>query len=730
MYKLFVVSLILMVSGSLFAYTTPDRSITAYMTGETPTIDGVEEALWKDVIAYSVARPDTSTEFCPLESGDDYAGWFKVTWDPNNLYFFFNVIDDTLYMDPNSGDNDKIELFFDADASGGLTKEDYEATYGASQGWWFDAEEDPSRVYDENCSQWVFELDINSNITATQGPGLSWPGMEGSLFPTDGIVWDVNMCADGRGYTMEIKIPFESLKAITPAAAGDQLGMNIQINDFDVPGERAFYDWIEDYPNASWRNPAVFGLVTLSDLAPGDEYAMQVGVAGANPVIDGILDEIWQYAMPRAVVIPDTSTEFCPLESGNDYSGWFRAMWDADNLYFFFNVIDDTLYMDPNSGDNDKIELFFDADASGGLTQEEYEATHGACQGWWFNADEDPSRVYDENCSQWVFELDINSNITATQGPGLSWPGMEGSLFPTDGIVWDVNMCADGRGYTMEIKIPFESLKAISPAAAGDQLGMNIQVNDFDAPGERAFYDWRHIWDNASWRNPANFGILVLDPMEIMGIDVVAHWLFDDSLSDATGNGHDGVAMNGASVAAGALLLDGNQQYVEVADDPAFDLTDAFTITAVVQMIATDDRRPIITKEQNPDGSRGWNCWIQDGEPRMQLMDGVKWADTGDVGQSKLTVTSGTTLEAGMTYHLAFVYDSAGPEQIYVDGVLQVSEDVVTGTLHTNEQPVRIGAYIWDPAGYQKYFAGLIDDIRVYDRVLTQAEIEALINAE
>jgi hypothetical protein len=221
----------------------------------------------------------------------------------------------------------------------------------------------------------------------------------------------------------------------------------------------------------------------------------------------------------------------------------------------------------------------------------------------------------------------------------------------------------------------------------------------------------------AGYRAPVDIGPLV------------AYWPFDATLNDVTGNGHDGTAMNGASIVDGALVLDGNQQqYVEVAHDPALNLTDAFTITAFVQLDAADDRRSIITKEQTPDGSRGWNCWIQSGEPQMQLMDGEKWADTGDIGQSKFAVKSGTMLDAGTWYHLAFVYDSAGPEQIYVDGVLQVSEDVVTGTLHANVQPVRIGAYIWDPAGYQKYFAGSIDDVRVYNRVLTQAEVETVMS--
>jgi hypothetical protein len=211
--------------------------------------------------------------------------------------------------------------------------------------------------------------------------------------------------------------------------------------------------------------------------------------------------------------------------------------------------------------------------------------------------------------------------------------------------------------------------------------------------------------------------------------NLVAYYAFENNAQDGSGNGHDGVAVNDALIDS-ALVLDGNQQYVEVTDDPAFDLTDAFTITAFVTLDAANDRRPVITKEHAPDDSRGWNCWIQDGEPRMQLMDGDKWAETGDVGQSKLTVKSGATLEAGTQYHLAFVYNSAGPEQIYVDGVLHVSEDVVTGHLHVNEQPVRIGAYIWDVGVYHKYLAGSIDDVRVYDRVLNQAEIGALMIAE
>jgi hypothetical protein len=209
--------------------------------------------------------------------------------------------------------------------------------------------------------------------------------------------------------------------------------------------------------------------------------------------------------------------------------------------------------------------------------------------------------------------------------------------------------------------------------------------------------------------------------------NLVAHWTFDGTLDDATGNGHDGAAINGATTAGGVLILNGDQQYVEVAHDPALNLSNAFTIATFVRLDAANDRRPVITKEHAPDASRGWNCWIQDGEPRMQLMDGVKWADTGDVGQSKLTVKSGIVLEEKTVHHLAFVYDSDGAEKIYVDGVLVAAADVVTGTLNENEEPVRIGAYIWDVGVYHKYLAGSLDDLRIYDRVLSAPEIMAIV---
>jgi hypothetical protein len=510
-----------MLSPSLFAgVATPDREITVFKTSVAPAIDGMEDDLWQDVVAYAVTQPDESTEYWELESGEDYAAWFKMTWDDENVYLFCWIMDDELFSDE-TADNDKIEFFFDADASGGITQEEYEldfaAEYGAAASWWFENYDGQTHVFDENCSQWVFEIDMPDNITGTQGPGLAWPGMAGSRFPTEGIVYQL-IEANG-GYTFEAAFPWQSLQASMPMTEGDRFGFNLQINDFDIAGERAFYNWIKDVPNANWCDPSVFGTVVLSDMSPTDGVSVMVGMAGTTPVIDGVMDEIWNYAMPRAVTIPNLTYGFSQLESQYDYVGTFRSLWDKNNIYFFFDVVDDLLYVEEEGDADDRIELFFDADASGGLTREEYEmdyaADYGAVESWWFSWRADQTQTYDENCSHWIFEIDEDDVIPGWQGPGLYWPGTDGSRLPTEGIQYEIVYYPDEHGYTMEITIPWESLNAASPMTAGDKIGFNIQMNDYDKAEERGFYFWRSIWDDSNWYDPSNFGLLELSAIQI-----------------------------------------------------------------------------------------------------------------------------------------------------------------------------------------------------------------------
>lgn len=63
--------------------------------------------------------------------------------------------------------------------------------------------------------------------------------------------------------------------------------------------------------------------------------------------------------------------------------------------------------------------------------------------------------------------------------------------------------------------------------------------------------------------------------------------------------------------------------------------------------------------------------------------------------------------------------------KLYIDGQLQ-SYVLTTGQLTVSNWPLTIGRQAGAGEGNEDYFRGLIDDIRIYDRVLTDVEIQAL----
>ena len=90
------------------------------------------------------------------------------------------------------------------------------------------------------------------------------------------------------------------------------------------------------------------------------------------------------------------------------------------------------------------------------------------------------------------------------------------------------------------------------------------------------------------------------------------------------------------------------------------------------------------------------------------------------------SLTSSTVLNLDQWYHITGVWGS--PDlNIYINGNLTDSLNVGTGTLRTGTtKPSSIGATKTDWALPTVAFKGLIDDVRVYNRALSQAEVEQL----
>ena len=200
--------------------------------------------------------------------------------------------------------------------------------------------------------------------------------------------------------------------------------------------------------------------------------------------------------------------------------------------------------------------------------------------------------------------------------------------------------------------------------------------------------------------------------------DLVAHWKFDDgsgtTATDSSVNGNDGTFVGEpewvAGKLGGALDFDGNNEYVDCGNDEIFSITDAFSVTVWINWREpTVDWQTVIAK--------GDNTWRIARGGSTQTMD--FGFDDGTRGWAAARTASDCPLNEW--HHVAATIDKIEGAKIYLDGVLEGTNPDTEGisTGGTN-YPVFIGE---NSQAAGRFWIGLIDDVRVYKRVLTESEI-------
>ncbi len=89
-------------------------------------------------------------------------------------------------------------------------------------------------------------------------------------------------------------------------------------------------------------------------------------------------------------------------------------------------------------------------------------------------------------------------------------------------------------------------------------------------------------------------------------------------------------------------------------------------------------------------------------------------------------VASTTVIQTGIWYHVAGTWDSTGL-RMYVNGMLENTNPVQNLTRGQSGQPLQIGN---QPVFGPRLFSGLIDEAEIFDRALTQTEIQAIVAAD
>ncbi|WP_245903019.1 LamG-like jellyroll fold domain-containing protein [Salinigranum rubrum] len=214
------------------------------------------------------------------------------------------------------------------------------------------------------------------------------------------------------------------------------------------------------------------------------------------------------------------------------------------------------------------------------------------------------------------------------------------------------------------------------------------------------------------------------------GDSLVSYWPLDEdsgttgsTVTDVAGP-HDGtlVGANGGDDGVfGRTAYDfarPNDEYVDLGDVDAGDDTDRLTISAWFNAESFSDHDPRIVSKAHGE-SAGDHIWMmsEDGnELRVRLRtDGSTQTHYGP------SISTGTWTHGVMTYDgsQVCVYVDAGTPDCFAQ----------SGSIPASDDPTYLGASTGDSGGVDRFWDGQIDEVRIYDRALSESEVQTLHDA-
>ena len=245
--------------------------------------------------------------------------------------------------------------------------------------------------------------------------------------------------------------------------------------------------------------PIATGLLNVSDffdnkVAPGTTYVYRLRAgnnAGASPYseqiivatplktivdariahtqiapqIDGQLDDVWE-KVPAQKIDNVLNGE---VDSDADLSGWWKALWDEQNLYIVVDVTDDavTFNAEPAWYTQDGIEIYLDADAS---KKKSYDFLNDYQLAFLSNG----NLNFGQNSAR--KDLELNSKVVKT-----------------------------ATGYRLEVAVSWAQVLGHAPVVH-DLIGFDVHIADNE---DGVNWQGKKSWftkTNSSWLDPSLFG--------------------------------------------------------------------------------------------------------------------------------------------------------------------------------------------------------------------------------
>jgi|GEM_PF-5053581 len=227
----------------------------------------------------------------------------------------------------------------------------------------------------------------------------------------------------------------------------------------------------------------------------------------------------------------------------------------------------------------------------------------------------------------------------------------------------------------------------------------------------------------------------VLTPLEVKGLyaegaasgvfyppaDCVAYYSFNDTLADLSGYKNDGIAVGNISYAKGisgnGAKFDGNS-YIEVNDSDSLDLTGGYTFSLwrYKEDIGINLEQPILLKQGN-------SVEIEESAYVLSDSDNQPYVQVYTTYGSYENMYVDNTFEKRKWDMLTVTYDGKSIKY-YKNGVI-IGTKPCLGSIPGSSGKLLIGFNEYDGSSF---FKGMMDELRIYNFVLTPEQIKALYN--
>ncbi|MHC4498457.1 MAG: LamG domain-containing protein, partial [Planctomycetota bacterium] len=200
---------------------------------------------------------------------------------------------------------------------------------------------------------------------------------------------------------------------------------------------------------------------------------------------------------------------------------------------------------------------------------------------------------------------------------------------------------------------------------------------------------------------------------------LVAHWKLDGNADDSVGGNPGTVHGNPVWTTGqigGALDLDGVGDYVDCVNDSSLNPTNNFSISAWFNL--DNAGTVVLICKGNAPASESGGAYTILGIPINGVVSFyVRNSSNTDFGYAV------TAVPLNQWTHVVGTF-SDGNITIYKNGSSAANDTLGTPTIHSNNEPLGIGA----EGDGDSPFNGMIDDVRIYSRVLKEAEVGAITN--